>query len=433
MRQLSRLAPATLALLLGALPAAAAAQSTDASSVDVAILDVLRARGIIDDAQYAELVALAREKTAAAASEIDLIEGRLARLRAPELGTTGGTPGKLQFKSSDGRWSLGIKGRIQARAETIDSSDEAEDGTNFSVARARLGFEGTAGAENVTYKFEFDAPTQGTLSGTSSTKNFSLRDTWINWGFESGLGLRFGQYKVPFSREELISSGAQEFVDRSIANTQFAPSYEPGAMLHGTLEQGTWEYYAGVSNGQGPGASNPAGEEDNGLRKAVRVVWNPLGAFKLDGPAFQTLDDGSTKLALGVAWNRNDDSSGKTTVTPGSDTDTLGLEGQLMSGPWSVLADFYDRSSDLPGGTNEDDEGFTVTTGWFLVPHVWELVARVSAIDFEEDDDRNETSVGVNYYVDKHNGKWQLDLSELDNDGATADQTRLRVQYQLIF
>jgi hypothetical protein len=145
MRILSRtlLAVAACAALLAA---PAAAQQADASSVDAAILDVLLARGLIDEAQYEELMALARAHAEQARGEVDLIEARLERLRAPDLQTSGGTSQKLLFKSSDGKWSLGVKGRVSVRAETVNSEDEAKDGTNISVPRSRLDFTGVAGA-----------------------------------------------------------------------------------------------------------------------------------------------------------------------------------------------------------------------------------------------------------------------------------------------
>src|SRR5262245_6730423 len=96
MRILRCVAVATLALLAGLQPARA--QADDGSNVNVAILDVLRARGIIDQAQYEELLAMARATVDRERGEIDLIQGRLERLRAPDLQTSGGTPGKLMFK-----------------------------------------------------------------------------------------------------------------------------------------------------------------------------------------------------------------------------------------------------------------------------------------------------------------------------------------------
>jgi phosphate-selective porin len=205
------------------LAATAVAQSADNTTVDVAILDVLKARGIIDQGQYDELLALARDKAAAASSEVDLIEGRLERLRAPDVTVNGGQPGKLDFRSSDGKWSLKMQGKVQARVENYNSDTDSGDGTNFSVPRAYLNLEGTAGAPPATYKFEFDVPTQSAFSTTSTTQNPRLRDAYISWAFVPLAALRFGQFKVPYGREELTSTFALSIMERSIASTEFAP------------------------------------------------------------------------------------------------------------------------------------------------------------------------------------------------------------------
>src|SRR5262245_28069474 len=88
MRILARFVPALAAALLPVLPPVGAAQQTDATSVDAAILDILLQRGLIDQAQYDELVQMVRDKAESSRSEIDLIEGRLARLRAPDVQTS---------------------------------------------------------------------------------------------------------------------------------------------------------------------------------------------------------------------------------------------------------------------------------------------------------------------------------------------------------
>src|SRR5262245_43440944 len=134
--RISRCFAAVLLALLACLTLAPApraqAQADDGSSLDVAILDILKARGIIDDAQYAELMELARSRVDRERGEIELIQGRLERLRAPDLQTEGGTPGKLRWKSSDGKWSLNLKGRVIGRVEDFNSDDDAgQDDTNF--------------------------------------------------------------------------------------------------------------------------------------------------------------------------------------------------------------------------------------------------------------------------------------------------------------
>ncbi len=427
-----RVRPALAAVLLVALPAVAAAQAADPSTVEVGILDVLLARGLIDQAQYEELLALARARAADARGEIELLEGRLARLRAPDLQTSGGQAGKLLFKSSDGKWSLGLKGRIQARTEHVDADDDTKDGTNLSVPRARLGLEGSAGAENVGYKLEFDLNTNKKLEDPAKEGTLNLRHAFINWGFENGAQLILGQTKFPFGREALTSSGAISLAERSIVASEFFPEYEPLAMLQGTADDAEWEWYVATSNGEGRGKNNTPGDGKNGLRRGARVVWNPLGKFKLDGPAFQTLDSGETRVALGASWMRNADSSGLSTATMDVDSESLGLEVQALSGPWSALYENVSRDEHDEVGADDDDDGQSLQVGCFLDQR-WELVARRAEVDYDSKADKDERAVGLNYYVDKHNGKWQLEWNVQETEDAASEVKTLRLQYQLVF
>src|SRR5262249_14780534 len=93
----------------------AAAQDQDQGqeqSFERALVDLLKERGILDDAEGEELLRLARERARRNTAEMDLIEGHLEKMKAPEVSTHGGKPGDLEFRSANGKWSLGIKGRI---------------------------------------------------------------------------------------------------------------------------------------------------------------------------------------------------------------------------------------------------------------------------------------------------------------------------------
>ncbi|MHC4845826.1 MAG: porin, partial [Planctomycetota bacterium] len=357
---------ATFTLLLAILPAGAAAQSVDSATVETAILDVLLARGIIDEAEYEELLGIARSAVDAKESEIMLIESRLERLRAPDVQVEGGKTGKLTFSSPDGKWSMNIKGRVQARVESVWSDTSGSyDGVNFSVPRGRIGISGKAGAENVTYKIEIDAATNKKLfdntkddpkgSGfpdVNEKSEASVKDAWINWEFPSGDAVKFGHAKVPFGREALTSSGKLNFVDRSLANGEFAPGREPMMMFHGKATDKKVEYAFSVSNGDGEGISNVKGDPNNGLRTAARVVYHPLGPVKLDQAAFQTVDDGNTLISIGAGVQDVSDSSGKGSKAPapGDETMTYGVDVQVLSGPFSFVAEHFERTNEPAGG-----------------------------------------------------------------------------------
>ena len=431
MRILSRALPVATALVT-LLAASTPAQQADGSSVDAAILDVLLARGIIDQAEYEELIAMARAHAEASRGEVDVIEARLERLRAPDLQTSGGAPQKLLFKSPDGKWSLGIKGRVSTRVETVDSDDETKDGINFSVPRARLGVEGVAGAENVKYRLEIDASTNRNMVDPATEPAVGLRTAWIDWGFGNGTDVLIGQTEFPFGREATTSSGSQQFGERSIVFTEFQPEYEPLAMYHGALAEGVFDFSVAVSNGEGRGKNNTPGTGKNGLRQGARVAWCPLGAIKNDGPAFQTYDTGETRVSVGANYMTNHNSAGLNTVTENVDTRTAGVDALFLSGPLSITGELISRDEHDRTGANDDDDGYLVEGGW-LITDKWEVALRQAAIDYEVKDDRTERAVGLNYYVDKHAGKWQLEWNQIDAQGVTPSQRLWRIGYQLMF
>jgi phosphate-selective porin OprO and OprP len=429
---LLRLVLAGCVLCSALLAPPAAAQGADGTTLETALLDVLLERGIITIEEHGELLALARARVEARNGEFDLMEARLERLRAPDVQSSGGSSGKLLFKSPDGKWSLGLKGRVQARIEHMDSEDEAEDGNNFSVPRSRLTAEGNAGSPTTTFRLDADMPTQRNQVDPASEPGFNLRDAYVNFGSWAVAALRFGQFKFPFGREMLISSASLSLQERSVASNEFSPNFEPGAMLHGQVAEGLLTWALAIANGEGRSKNNTPGDEVNGLRTGGRVTFNPLGAVKSDGPAFQTLETGEARLSLGANYMTNEDSSSLATATADSDSATLGYDLQFFWGPFSLLAEVFDRQADVDGGADVDDDGHVLQAGWLLTPE-WEVVARQSEVDYDAEDDALEAALGVNWYLDQHAGKWQFDISRLDNGGTTADARRLRLMYQLLF
>jgi hypothetical protein len=420
-------------LLITVAAAPVAAQDEERDSFERALVDLLREQGLVDEARAERLLELAHQRAERDSSEIDLMESSLRRLRAPDVQAHGGTPGKLEFRSADGTWSLGLRGRIVARFESVDADNAAQSGDNFSVPRARLTLEGKAGAENVQYKLEIDAPTNSNPDNPAENKSASVRNAWVDWRFPWDDELRFGQFLFPFGRERTPAGGTQSLPSTSIASTEFVPGFEPGAMLHGDLGTDVLNYYIAVSNGEGRGKNNTPGDNTNGLRHGARVVWSPLGRLHQEGPAFQTVENRGTKVALGTSWMENDDSADQHTPAPGAETATKGAEFQLFTGPVSVLAEYFDRDSDRAFGPSVADSGDTVQVGCFLGSAVWEAVVRRSRIDFDVEDSQREHTYGLNYYVDRHNGKWQLELDRQNQGGFAPHVKRIRLQYQVIF
>ena len=436
---------AVLAALTVAAPDAFARDDDD-RTFDSAILDVLLERGLIDEATYAELIQLAGAQRAEQ-RETDLLKDQLQRLRAPDVATSGGKSGKLKWESEDGKWSLGIKGRIQAQFDAVrgENGNRKADVNNFGLRRGRLAFSGKAGGDDLTYKFEIDAPTSDKVN-SGAKKDFSVTDMWLNWGLNDGLDFKWGQYKFPFGREVHLSSSSLNLVNESIATKEFAPDREPGAMLYGATEDSIVEWYLGVSNGQGTGVANESGTGSasgaTGMRTGARVVVNPMGKLDKSASALQTVNDGGVLVSLGASYMRNSDQNvdvnGNKLADPAdarSNDDTMGLDAQVFAGPFSLLAEHFSRTMDVDQGLPDvDDKGLNLQAGVFVVDDVIELVLRRTELDYDVSDDLQETTLGVVYYVDKHNSKFTFDVSDIKNkDTPKKDATQVRAQYQLVF
>lgn len=96
------------------------------------------------------------------------------------------------------------------------------------------------------------------------------------------LQIQLGQFRVPFSRQELVSSSRYQFADRALwaggaqgSGVRFVPSFDLGVMAWGWLgPRDQVEYYVGVFNGKG---ANQQFNLDSFFLYAGRVAYNPLG------------------------------------------------------------------------------------------------------------------------------------------------------------
>jgi phosphate-selective porin OprO/OprP len=144
----------------------------------------------------------------------------------------------------------------------------------FLVRRARLALEGKI-AKHYDFKLE------GDFADTNSTL---LRDFYVRVHRNDAFQVTAGQFKEPFSQEELRSDAYQDFVERSLVNN-LAPSRSPGIMLSGLLRNGTFEYALGAFNAKGLLAANTSGTPEGVVRLRF-APWRNGKDFWLNGLAF---------------------------------------------------------------------------------------------------------------------------------------------------
>lgn len=157
------------------------------------------------------------------------------------------------LRSPDGAFETQIGGYAQLDFRGYQSGDHPPN--TFLVRRARISLEG---------KLEryFDYRIEGDFADTANT---ALRDFYVNIHRIDEFQLRFGQFRVPISQEEMRSDNLQDFVERSLVNN-LVPSRSPGVGASGVLNKGVFEYQIGAFNGKGLLAANNNGTPETAIR-----------------------------------------------------------------------------------------------------------------------------------------------------------------------
>ncbi len=429
-------------------------------TVSSRLLKVLKDKGVIDAAEFEELKAVEAEMRHEDRLG-DLVDTRIEEMVAnvQDAGpSTGYKIGKgFSWTTSDKRFKLTVGGRLQVRftndfyKNNPRTDDENE--PDFDVPRARVWLAGNAFETYLKYKFQFaiagdeadsDVGVAGTLpngntlnsSGSTSSKNrlSELKDAYFDFAKWSAFKIRGGQFKVPYSRHQMTSSGRQQFVDRGVTNKVFAPGRDVGVMIHGMAggeSSDLFEYYFGAFDGEGENKSN----NDKGLMYAARLAVNPFGAVKYTESDTKYHDD--FRLALAVnGWVHQDDNH-----TDSGDDWSIGADLAAFYKGFSALFEIHYREDDVSGGDDVDSLGWLAQLGYFLIPNEFEVALRAAEIDWDDngldDSGRREYLIVFGYFWYEHNMKLQLDFGRVeDHEGDTAenvDEWRVRMQFQVIF
>lgn len=140
--------------------------------------------------------------------------------------------------------------------------------SNFSLNRGLFTFSGYA----LTPKLQYNLTV---LSSTTTDTTVALGI--LTYQFSKGLALSAGYYRVPGTREWMVSTRYTLGADRTMANTFFRPSVSPGVWISGQPLNGLF-YYAGIYNNFNASALN-ALRASTQMTYSANLWWEPLGAF----------------------------------------------------------------------------------------------------------------------------------------------------------
>ena len=211
-------------------------------SVAERIIDILKDKGVLKEDEYQELKKMVENE-------------KEQEKKIPRVSFKKG----FSLETPDQEFKLRITGRFQTDFKIFDTDNP--NNNSFSVRRARLAMGGTM------YKYyDFFVETE---FGQGSAR---LNDGYLNINYTPMMQLRVGQFKEPFSLEELVSDNWTDMIERSLANN-IPPSRDIGAMIHGDLYSGALNYAVAVYNGR---SINQQTDTDDDKDMAGRIIFAPF-------------------------------------------------------------------------------------------------------------------------------------------------------------
>jgi phosphate-selective porin OprO/OprP len=337
--------------------------------------------------------------------------------------------GKTTIESKSAR--LDISNRLQVRFTDENLGDNSATSQpergSFRIRRGKTKFEGWAYTKDLTYELQLNWP---------DTAN-PLEDANVNYDFTKGkklFQLKGGQYKVPFGRQELTSSGSQQFVDRALVSNRFARGRDIGLQAWGLPAGGKLDWRIGIFNGNGRTVSRNDNDE---YQVNARLAWQPFGDVKYSEGDFESSD--TLLFALAGQYENNE-----RPVAAAGGTPAHSVEKEIVGGDvvvkfkgFSIYGELFDATNTRDLGLSDfDDDGFVVQAGYFVIPRKFEVALRLAEIDpntSRDSDEQEERGVGVGYFWNKHSNKLQADFREIEDKSRRNEDKEFRLQYQIIF
>lgn len=352
--------------------------------------------------------------------------------------------------STDGRYAMRITGRIQPfyRLRVFDRADPPADTQpadwrhQFEMRRARLVLEGNVHTKALEYKLQLDFG-KGFLT---------LKDFHGDAEVSGGVWLRFGQWKRPFSRQQITSSGRLELTDRAITDAAFGGGRDLGVAIRNDYEKSPpVEWIVGVFNGTGDGsrisstttidemtgaATTTTSLPTNVPAKFMPAVVARIGVNRngIKGYHEADLEGGPLRwaAAASVSLEGDYDDDGRSNQKLEVDF-IVKLHGLSLTGG---VYGMTDQSGTAVLDAEPSLAGLHVQAGIMVVPAHWQVTGRYALVDdvrkkSAQAKDQREISIGTNYYAFGHDAKLAMALRLIRNAGATNPAATFRDEVQL--
>jgi phosphate-selective porin OprO and OprP len=336
--------------------------------------------------------------------------------------------------TADSSFSLNFQFRMQNRATYVSKTEDDFDPESFEfrVRRLRFKFEGFVYDPKLTYYIQLsvsrgDMDWRVTDNSVINSSPNIVRDAIIYYSPTKRVRFGFGQTKLPGNRQRVVSSGDQQFVDRSLVNATFNIDRD-----FGFFAQYAGDYFnlkGALTSGEGRNALPESKSPSNkGLAYTGRIELLPLGKFTGNNDYIEgDLErEPSPKISIAATYSFNDQAVraagqlGNDLYQPRS-ISNFSADVLLKYNGWAFYNEYMKRDADNPITISSTDptktrhiftgDGF-LTQLSYLFTNNFEVAGRLSRIspsrgiqDVEKQ--IQQVEVGVTKYLVGHRLKIQ--------------------------
>lgn len=357
----------------------------------------------------------------------------------------------IAFATEDGELRAKLGVRTQLRFESTRPTERGAEVTNrIYIPRSRLQLEGNVFGGDNRYKLEFSLGDKGSFS--------FVKDLYL----EKAAGpvwIRFGQWKRPFNRQELVSDFSSQLNERANTADFVGGGRDLGIAIHNGYERSPagFEWALGVFNGFNGGSDRPVitttctpgmaaitcanpppanFPTDWGPAVVARVGWNSNG---IKGYSEGDLEGGPLRYAVAVSYKIDlaDFDQGREASTTDNLSHGLEADAMLKIEGFSLELGGYAMKAKSAGVTY----GAMAQAGLFVAPQHAEIAARLAVAPLTQTSDRDQIEVrgAFNWYWEGHRWKWATDVGLIKQTGRDAAMVtddpdlQLRSMAQLTF
>jgi len=333
---------------------------------------------------------------------------------------------------AEGRIKISGRFRAAYNYQFNFADDEDHKENRFYIHQARLRFGG-----QLYEVFEYDVH----LEFRSHDEAMEAKDIRVIYKPVSAFAVTVGQFKVPYSRQRVMSTTKLQFQTRPNVTDPFVPGRDIGLMIGLALPETRSQFYCGMFTGNGINVSR---DDSEGKPLATaRIEFQPLGALAKNEGDIERTAEPRFLIGGNLAYSEDADSASSNPqylrTLPGIKR-LYGADATLKYRGFFCTAEIHRAAFNLKAGGSFEAGGYVVQAGYYIPFLRLEPCLRYDEFDPSDlipSNTEKTVTYGLNFLPHGHNMKLMLNyyqrlkMRSADSRGWKEDDIQLL--WQVLF